>query len=206
MSTEPSRRVTFERLLPSHVAAGAGDAPWRPKKAPAPRGLWGALDGLASAPGGPPAPGAVSSPSLTPSPARLLPGQSLDSMGRTLAPGSRLSHWEPLCSRILPPLSSPNRGSAAIPPRRPQAAPPHQTWWSPHSSCHSRETGAPGTRRPRHRWVRAAAPCLAPGRHVSGATAAAAGSWSCSSRKAAGVRAFPTWPPVSPEGFQGPAG
>lgn len=53
VSTEPSRRVTFERLLPSHVAAGAGDAPLETKRPPAPRGLWGALDGLASAPGDP---------------------------------------------------------------------------------------------------------------------------------------------------------
>lgn len=52
-STEPSRRVTFERPLLSHVAAGAGDAPLEPKRPPAPRGLWGALDGLASAPGDP---------------------------------------------------------------------------------------------------------------------------------------------------------
>lgn len=50
-STEPSRRVTFECPLLSHVAAGAGDAPLEPKRPPAPRGLWGALDGLASAPG-----------------------------------------------------------------------------------------------------------------------------------------------------------
>ncbi|XP_020727282.2 protein SFI1 homolog isoform X6 [Odocoileus virginianus] len=52
-STEPSRRVTFERPLPSHVAAGAGDAPLETKRPPAPRGLWGALDSLASAPGDP---------------------------------------------------------------------------------------------------------------------------------------------------------
>ncbi|XP_065760958.1 protein SFI1 homolog isoform X1 [Muntiacus reevesi] len=53
VSTEPSRRVTFERPLPSHVAAGAGDAPLETRRPPAPRGLWGALDGLASAPGEP---------------------------------------------------------------------------------------------------------------------------------------------------------
>uniref|UniRef100_A0A8C2S192 SFI1 centrin binding protein n=1 Tax=Capra hircus TaxID=9925 RepID=A0A8C2S192_CAPHI len=53
VSTEPSRRVTFEPPLPSHVAAGAGDAPLETKRPPAPRGLWGALDGLASAPGDP---------------------------------------------------------------------------------------------------------------------------------------------------------
>ncbi|XP_061241432.1 protein SFI1 homolog isoform X7 [Bos javanicus] len=52
-STEPSRRVTFECPLLSHVAAGAGDAPLETKRPPAPRGLWGALDGLASAPGDP---------------------------------------------------------------------------------------------------------------------------------------------------------
>ncbi|XP_043291766.1 protein SFI1 homolog isoform X2 [Cervus canadensis] len=52
-STEPSRRVTFERPLPSHVAAGAGDAPLETRRPPAPRGLWGALDSLASAPGEP---------------------------------------------------------------------------------------------------------------------------------------------------------
>ncbi|XP_055261714.1 protein SFI1 homolog isoform X4 [Moschus berezovskii] len=52
-STEPSRRVTFERPLPSHVAVGAGDAPLETKRPPAPRGLWGALGGLASAPGDP---------------------------------------------------------------------------------------------------------------------------------------------------------
>uniref|UniRef100_A0AAA9SMJ9 SFI1 centrin binding protein n=1 Tax=Bos taurus TaxID=9913 RepID=A0AAA9SMJ9_BOVIN len=53
VSTEPSRRVTFECPLISHVAAGAGDAPLETKRLPAPRGLWGALDGLASAPGDP---------------------------------------------------------------------------------------------------------------------------------------------------------
>ena len=52
-SIEPSRRVMFERPLPSHVAAGAGDAPLETKRPPAPRGLWGALDSLASAPGDP---------------------------------------------------------------------------------------------------------------------------------------------------------
>lgn len=42
VSTEPSRRVTFECPLISHVAAGAGDAPLETKRLPAPRGLWGA--------------------------------------------------------------------------------------------------------------------------------------------------------------------
>uniref|UniRef100_A0A8C6G3E6 SFI1 centrin binding protein n=1 Tax=Moschus moschiferus TaxID=68415 RepID=A0A8C6G3E6_MOSMO len=68
-STEPSRRVTFERPLPSHVAVGAGDAPLETKRPPAPRGLWGAL-------------GACPSP-----PPRFLLGQRSDSMGRTLGSG-----------------------------------------------------------------------------------------------------------------------
>ncbi|XP_059975491.1 protein SFI1 homolog isoform X8 [Mesoplodon densirostris] len=50
-STVHSRRVTFEGPLPSHLAAGAGDASLETKRTTAPRGLRGALDSLASAAG-----------------------------------------------------------------------------------------------------------------------------------------------------------
>ncbi|XP_007453229.1 PREDICTED: protein SFI1 homolog isoform X3 [Lipotes vexillifer] len=50
-STVCSRRVTFEGPLPSHLAAGAGDASPETKRITAPRGLRGALDSLASATG-----------------------------------------------------------------------------------------------------------------------------------------------------------
>ncbi|XP_059751026.1 protein SFI1 homolog isoform X4 [Balaenoptera ricei] len=48
-STVRSRRVTFEGPLPSHIAAGAGDASLETKRTTAPRGLRGALDSVASA-------------------------------------------------------------------------------------------------------------------------------------------------------------
>ncbi|XP_068419727.1 protein SFI1 homolog isoform X6 [Eschrichtius robustus] len=50
-STVHSRRVTFEGPLPSHIAAGAGDASLETKRTTAPRGLRGALDSVASAAG-----------------------------------------------------------------------------------------------------------------------------------------------------------
>ncbi|XP_028342577.1 protein SFI1 homolog isoform X1 [Physeter macrocephalus] len=50
-STVRSRRVTFEGPLPSHLAAGAGDASRETKRTTAPRGLRGALDSLALAAG-----------------------------------------------------------------------------------------------------------------------------------------------------------
>ncbi|XP_060026573.1 protein SFI1 homolog isoform X10 [Lagenorhynchus albirostris] len=50
-STVCSRRVTFEGPLPSHLAAGAGDASLETKRTTAPRGLRGALDSLPSAAG-----------------------------------------------------------------------------------------------------------------------------------------------------------
>nr|XP_030716732.1 protein SFI1 homolog isoform X10 [Globicephala melas] len=50
-STVCSRRVTFEGPLPSHLAAGAGDASLETKRTTAPRGLQGALDSLPSAAG-----------------------------------------------------------------------------------------------------------------------------------------------------------
>ncbi|XP_057600360.1 protein SFI1 homolog isoform X3 [Hippopotamus amphibius kiboko] len=52
-SAVSSRRVTFEGPLPSRVAAGAGDASLETRRPPAPRGLRGALDSLASAAGDP---------------------------------------------------------------------------------------------------------------------------------------------------------
>ncbi|XP_066870868.1 protein SFI1 homolog isoform X2 [Kogia breviceps] len=50
-STVRSRRVTFEGPLPSHLAAGAGDASLETKRTTAPCGLRGALDSLALAAG-----------------------------------------------------------------------------------------------------------------------------------------------------------
>ncbi|XP_065745450.1 protein SFI1 homolog isoform X3 [Phocoena phocoena] len=50
-STVCSRRVTFEGPLPSHLAAGAGNASLETKRTTAPRGLRGALDSLPSAAG-----------------------------------------------------------------------------------------------------------------------------------------------------------
>lgn len=68
----------------------------------------------------------------------------MDSMGRTLSSGVMAEplgtpHAAESCPRFCGALTG---AQPLFLPDGPQAAPAHQTWWSPHSSCHSRETGA----------------------------------------------------------------